>query len=438
MCTQLSVGCCEVFGVLVVFDVDDTNGAGQFDTFGLADLCDLGGVTEQDQVAEVAACNDFGCTQDSHVVTLGQDHGAAVCACGLDEVVQEAQRGHGCGALNFEACEQFVLVDVLVPAAHCCCELALVAAFEGAADAGDCACRLEGVLGGGQHGERCVVDEGADCGVLAGQCVQAAGEQHAGGRGEGRCQCGCEGCCNDVCTVAGDDDEVAVDELVEEVGDVHCCDLDAVDVAAEVFCLDAFGVELEGFGNFTDGGCVQFGDFGQYVDGQVCVAALDGLFDFVAQFGFCTADDDCEQVCLGGEQFGACHVDCGDCFFDGCFVCADDGDDGQAEVTCDLDVQVEFDCERVGGQVDAVDDYDVAVCCDLLVGGDRACGDFFGVAFCDECECVGHGDCAADLLFGQAEVFTDEACHGVVGDGCAVEYGAEEADAVCALDEGVC
>ena len=74
--------------------------------------------------------------------------------------------------------------------------------------------------------------------------------------------------------------------LVEEVGDVHCCDLDAVDVAAEVFCLDAFGVELESFGNFTDGGCVQFGDFGQYVDGQVCVAALDGVLDFVAQFGF--------------------------------------------------------------------------------------------------------------------------------------------------------
>ena len=116
-----------------------------------------------------------------------------------------------------------------------------------------------------------------------------------------------------------------------------------MDVAAEVFCLDAFGVELESLGDFTDGGCVQFGDFGQHVDGQVCVAALDGVFDLVAQFGFCAADDDCEQVCLGGEQLGACHVDCGDCFFDGCFLCADDCDDGQAEVTCDLDVQVEFD-----------------------------------------------------------------------------------------------
>ena len=119
-------------------------------------------------------------------------------------------------------------------------------------------------------------------------------------------------------------------------------------------------------------------------------------------------------------------------------MCADNGDDGQAEVTCNLDVQVKLCRERVGGQVDAVDDYDVAVCGNLLVGGDCACGNLFGVALSDECECVGHGDCAADLLFGQAEVLTDEACHGVVGDGCAVEDGAEEADAVCALDEGVC
>ena len=74
-----------------------------------------------------------------------------------------------------------------------------------------------------------------------------------------------------------------------------------MNIAAEVFCLDAFGVELEGLGNFTDGGCVQLGDFGQYVDGQVCVAALDGLLDFFAQFGLGAADDDCEQVCLGGE-----------------------------------------------------------------------------------------------------------------------------------------
>ena len=116
-----------------------------------------------------------------------------------------------------------------------------------------------------------------------------------------------------------------------------------MNIAAEVFCLDAFGVELEGFGNFTDGGCVQFGDFGQYVDGQVCVAALDGLFDFVAQFGFCTADDDCRAGLPWRRAVRCVHVDCGDCFFDGFFLCADDCDDGQAEVTCDLDVQVEFD-----------------------------------------------------------------------------------------------
>ena len=210
-----------------------------------------------------------------------------------------------------------------------------------------------------------------------------------------------------------------------------------MDVAAEVFCLDVFGVELESFGNFTDGGCGQFGDFGQYVDGQLCLAELDGLLDFFTQFGFCTADDDSQQVHLGGEQFGACHVNCGDCFFNACFVCTDNGDDGQAEVTCNLDVQVKLCRERVGGQVDAVDDYDVAVCGNLLVGGDCACGNLFGVALSDECECVGHGDCAADLLFSQAEVLTDEACHGVVGDGCAVEDGAEEADAVCALNQGV-
>ena len=140
---------------------------------------------------------------------------------------------------------------------------------------------------------------------------------------------------------------------------------------------------------------------------------------------------------MEAKQFGACHVNGGDCFLDGCFVCADDGDDGQAEVTCDLDVQVEFDCERVGGQVDAVDDYDVAVCGDLFVGGDCACGDFFGVAVCDECECVGQ-----ELRLTCSSVRPKcSRMRRAMGSSAmvAVEDGAEEADAVCAgLDEGVC
>ena len=438
MCTQLGVGCGEVLGVLVVLDVDDTDRAGQLNTLSLANLGNLGGVAQQDQVAEVAACNDFGCTQDTHVVTLGQDHGAAVCACGLDEVVQEAQRGHGSRALDGQAGQQLVLVDVLVPATQGGGQLALVTALEGAVHAGDGACGLEGVVLGGQHREGCVLDELAHGGVLAGNVVQAAGEQHARGSGEGRCQCGGQGCGHDVCTVAGDNHEVAVDELAQEVGDGHGGDLDAVNIAAEVLSLHAGGVELEGLGHLTDGRSGQLGNLGQHVDGQVCLAALDGLLDVLAQGGLRTVDDDGEQVSLGCGQLGAGHVNGGDCLFDGGFLRTDDGDDGQAQVACNLDVQVEFDCECVGGQVGAVNNHDVAVGCDLLVGGYRAGGNLFGVALSDECECVVHGDGAADLLLGEVEVLANQACYGVVSDGCAVEDGAEEADAVRALNQGVC
>ena len=168
--------------------------------------------------------------------------------------MQEAQGGHGCGAFEFEALEEFLFVDVAEPFAEGCCDFAGLAEGELAAHHGDGAAGFEGVELGGEDGEGGLFDQLADGGVALEFVGEATGEEHAGGGGEGGCEGGREGCDHDVGAVAGDDDEVAVGELGEEVGDGHGRDFDVVDVAVKEILAHAFVVEAEVIDDFGDSG----------------------------------------------------------------------------------------------------------------------------------------------------------------------------------------
>ena len=98
-------------------------------------------------------------------------------------------------------------------------------------------------------------------------------------------------------------------------------------------------------------------------------------------------------------RLGAGHVNGGDCLFDGGFLRTDDSDDGRPRSRAIWTFRVEFDCECVGGHG--------------AVKSRRRCWlrpsrrriprgrKSFGVALSDECECVVHGDGAADPLLGE-------------------------------------
>ena len=100
--TQLSIGCRKILTVFVIRNVDNANRGRQVNTLSLADFRDLIRVAQQNQVTEIAARNHLGGTQNTHIVALRQNHGTAVRAGGLNQVVQESQRGHRSRALKLK------------------------------------------------------------------------------------------------------------------------------------------------------------------------------------------------------------------------------------------------------------------------------------------------------------------------------------------------
>ena len=102
MRTQLSIGCRKILTVFVIRNVDNANRGRQVNTLSLADFRDLIRVAQQNQVTEIAARNHLGGTQNTHIVALRQNHGTAVRAGGLNQVVQESQRGHRSRALKLK------------------------------------------------------------------------------------------------------------------------------------------------------------------------------------------------------------------------------------------------------------------------------------------------------------------------------------------------
>ena len=103
MRTQLSIGCRKILTVFVIRNVDNANRGRQVNTLSLADFRDLIRVAQQNQVTEIAARNHLGGTQNTHIVALRQNHGTAVRAGGLNQVVQEPQRSHRSRALKLKA-----------------------------------------------------------------------------------------------------------------------------------------------------------------------------------------------------------------------------------------------------------------------------------------------------------------------------------------------
>ena len=188
-------------------------------------LLDLPGLAEDRQVGDLAAQQGVGGLEDPVVVALGQHDVAPVADGPVDELVLEHQRGDRARARDLEPVEQQLTVDALLEQRERGGHLAGRLLLEPAAHRRQRLRRVAGVelRGDDRHGGVEPVDQPRH---LLGQ-VEAAVEHDPRHLREVRRHLGGEHAEHHLGTVAGRDDDRAVEQPVEHVRQRHRGDHDA-------------------------------------------------------------------------------------------------------------------------------------------------------------------------------------------------------------------